>query len=87
MGEVVEISSTAAVMTVEEGTVSGFLDVTVTPEGGGLVRYRDTETWLTIGNLEDVPPALWESSPDLAAAIEAGAGVRDAAGNAVPFEA
>ncbi|CRK49213.1 conserved hypothetical protein [Rhodococcus sp. RD6.2] len=87
MDEVVEISSAAAVMTVEEGTLSGSLDVTVTSAGRGLVRYRGTETWLTIGNLEDAPPATWETVADLAAAIEAGIGVRDAAGNAVPFEA
>ena len=87
MDEVVEISSAAAVMTVEEGTLSGSLDVTVTSAGRGLVRYRGTETWLTIGNLEDAPPATWETATDLAAAIEAGIGVRDVAGNAVPFEA
>ncbi len=87
MDEVVEISSAATVMTVEEGTLSGSLDVTVTSAGLGLVRYRGTETWLTIGNLEDAPPATWETAADLAAAIEAGIGVRDTAGNAVPFEA
>jgi hypothetical protein len=87
MGDVVELASRAAVMTVEEGTVSGFLDVTVTSAGRGLVRYRGTETWLTIGNLEDTPPATWKTAADLADGVEAGMGVRDAAGNIVPFEA
>ncbi|MFX0574322.1 hypothetical protein [Nocardia nepalensis] len=74
-------------MTEEEGTVSGALDVTVDDAGKGLVRYRDTETWYTIGNLEANPPRTWTSVAQLAAAIEATAGTRDAAGNIVPFEA
>ncbi|CAM3222849.1 hypothetical protein RHDE110596_22830 [Prescottella defluvii] len=74
-------------MTEEEGTVSGALDVMLDGQGRGLVRYRDTETWLTIGNLDDDPPATWQSVGDLATAIVAGAGARDAAGNVIPFEA
>ncbi|WP_433194866.1 hypothetical protein ACQP1G_39715 [Nocardia sp. CA-107356] len=74
-------------MTEEEGTVSGELDVTVDDTGKGLVRYRDTETWYTIGNIEAQPPRTWTTVADLAAAIEATAGIRDAAGNIVPFEA
>lgn len=87
MGEVVEISGAAAVLTVEEGTVSGSLDVTITSAGSGLVRYRGTDTWLTVGNLEDAPPATWKTATELAAAIEAAVGDRDAAGNTVPFQA
>ncbi|MEV2224278.1 hypothetical protein AB0E01_31005 [Nocardia vinacea] len=74
-------------MTEEEGTVSGELDVTVDATGKGLVRYRKTETWYTIGNLEAEPPRTWTTVAELAAAIEAAAGTRDAAGNTVPFEA
>jgi len=74
-------------MTEEEGTVSGKLDVTVDDTGKGLVRYRDTERWYTIGNIEAQPPRTWTAVADLAAAIEATAGIRDAAGNIVPFEA
>ncbi|QKT14322.1 hypothetical protein DEU38_119100 [Rhodococcus sp. AG1013] len=74
-------------MTEEEGTVSGALDVMVDALGRGLVRYRDTEAWFTIGNLDGEPPARWESVTDLATAIEAGVGARDAAGNVIPFEA
>lgn len=74
-------------MTEEEGTVSGALDVTLDAEGRGLVRYRDTESWLTIGNLDDEPPCTWATVTDLAAAIEADVGARDAAGNVIPFEA
>ncbi|MGV9409586.1 hypothetical protein ACWDOP_06685 [Nocardia sp. NPDC003693] len=73
-------------MTREEGTVSGELDVAVDDTGTALVRYRDTETWYTIGNLEDNPPVKWSSVADLVAAIEAGQGARDAAGNTIPFE-
>ncbi|MEV0032876.1 hypothetical protein [Nocardia sp. NPDC050793] len=74
-------------MTEEEGTVSGDLDVTVDATGKGLVRYRDTETWLTIGNLDGDPPRTWSTTAELAAAIEAIRGARDAAGNVVFFEA
>ncbi|MEV5837098.1 hypothetical protein [Nocardia sp. NPDC052112] len=74
-------------MTEEEGTVSGELDVTIDATGKGLVRYRKTETWYTIGNLEAEPPRTWTSVGELAAAIEAAIGVRDPAGNIVPFEA
>ncbi|WP_084161307.1 hypothetical protein [Nocardia sp. BMG51109] len=74
-------------MTREEGTVSGELDVCVDESGRGLVRYRDTDTWYTIGNLDDEPPRTWASAAELAAAVEAGCGQRDAAGNVIPFEA
>lgn len=74
-------------MTEEEGTVSGKLDVTVDESGKGLVRYRDTDTWYTIGNLDAEPPRTWSSVAELVAAIEAGIGARDAAGNTIPFEA
>lgn len=74
-------------MTEEEGTVSGDLDVTVDAGGKGLVRYRGTDTWLTIGNLDLDPPRTWSTTSELAAAIEAEKGARDAAGNVVPFEA
>ncbi|MFE7801259.1 hypothetical protein [Nocardia sp. NPDC057440] len=74
-------------MTEEEGTVSGDLDVTVAETGKGLVRYRGNDSWYTIGNLEAEPPRSWATVADLAAAVEAGIGTRDAAGNTVPFEA
>lgn len=73
-------------MTDEEGTVSGELDVRLDDSGRGLVRYRGTDTWLTIGNLDGEPAHPWDSLARLAAAIEAGIGRRDAAGNTVPFE-
>lgn len=74
-------------MTREEGTVSGELDVAVDAAGAGLVRYRDTDTWYHIGNLDDRPPLQWATVADLMAAIESGQGTRDAAGNTIPFEA
>ena len=74
-------------MTAEEGTVSGALDVAVDELGRGFVRYRGTDTWLTIGNLDDDPPRTWATVTDLAEAIEADLGTRDAAGNVIPFEA
>ncbi|MGW4352994.1 hypothetical protein ACWELJ_13000 [Nocardia sp. NPDC004582] len=74
-------------MTREEGTVSGDLDVTLDYSGHGLVRYRGTATWYTIGNLEDEEPRSWDSVQDLATAIASESGGRDAAGNVVPFEA
>ncbi|GAB2677805.1 hypothetical protein ACWDYH_27780 [Nocardia goodfellowii] len=74
-------------MTEEEGTVSGDLDVTVDSAGKGLVRYRGNKTWYTIGNIAAEPPRTWQTAAELAAAIAAGAGARDAAGNTVPFEA
>ncbi|MFQ6398636.1 hypothetical protein ACLMAJ_35015 [Nocardia sp. KC 131] len=74
-------------MTEEEGTVSGDLDITVDETGKGLVRYRGTDSWYTIGNLEAEPPRTWTRVADLAAAIESGIGKRDAAGNTAPFEA
>ncbi|WP_245721708.1 hypothetical protein [Nocardia crassostreae] len=67
--------------------MSGELDIAVGDDGTGLVRYRDTDTRYTIGNLEDRPPLLWTSVEDLAAAIAAAQGLRDAAGNRIPFEA
>lgn len=66
--------------------MSGELDVTVAESGKALVRYRDTDTWYTIGNLDAEKPQAWNSAEELAAAIEAGAGTRDAAGNTIPFE-
>ncbi|MBO0855697.1 MAG: hypothetical protein J2P18_18255 [Nocardia sp.] len=74
-------------MTDEEGTVSGELDITVDDEGMGLVRYRGTETWYHIGNLDAEPARTWTDVDELAAAIEAVRGRRDAAGNTVVFEA
>lgn len=73
-------------MTDEEGTVSGDLEVRLDDSGKGLVRYRGTDTWLTIGNLDAEPAHPWDGVARLAAAIEAGIGARDAAGNTVPFE-
>ncbi|MTE16828.1 hypothetical protein [Nocardia aurantiaca] len=74
-------------MTEEEGTVSGDLDVTLDDSGKGLVRYRGTDTWLTIGNLDGERPRTWATINDLVAAIETEIGSRDATGNIVPFEA
>lgn len=74
-------------MTREEGTVSGALDVMVDDSGKGLVRYRGTRKWYTIGNLEDEEPRTWSSVDELAAAIENEIGTRDAVGNTAPFEA
>ncbi|WP_137723925.1 hypothetical protein [Prescottella subtropica] len=74
-------------MTEEEGTVSGLLDVAVDAAGRGLVRYRATDDWLTIGNLDADPPITWAALDDLVDAIESGVGVRDTAGNLIPFEA
>ncbi len=74
-------------MTQEEGTISGDLDVAVDESGTALVRYRETDTWYTIGNLEGATPLRWSSAKELAEAIESEAGQRDAAGNTVPFEA
>ncbi|MFF0488478.1 hypothetical protein ACWDSJ_01170 [Nocardia sp. NPDC003482] len=73
-------------LTQEEGTVSGELDVAVDEQGTPLVRYRGTETWYTIGNLDGNPPVRWSSARELAAAIQSEAGTRDAAGNTIPFE-
>ena len=74
-------------MTDEEGTVSGELDVRVDERGTGLVRYRDTESWSHIGNLDGDPARTWTDVNELVAAIETQRGTRDAAGNIVPFEA
>lgn len=87
MIDAVELPDKAAIMTAEEGTVSGLLDVTVDEDGAGLVRYRGAEDWLTIANLDDEPPAIWEAVAELVAAIEDAAGMRDVAGNVIPFEA
>src|SRR5690606_5225959 len=86
ISEIVQLNSPAAVMTDEEGTVSGELDVTLDEAGKGLVRYRGTDTWLTIGNLDGEPAHAWDSVARLAAAIETSVGERDAAGNTIPFE-
>ncbi|WP_336087894.1 hypothetical protein [Nocardia sp. SSK8] len=74
-------------MTEEEGTVSGELDVMLDDSGKGLVRYRGTDTWYTIGNIEAEPPRTWETVADLVKAIKKVAGTRDIAGNTVVFEA
>lgn len=74
-------------MTLEEGTISGDLDVTLNDSSQGLVRYRDTTTWYTIANLDDEPPRTWSSTAELATAIEDETGGIDAFGNVVPFEA
>lgn len=74
-------------MTQEVGTVSGELDVAVDDKGYGLVRYRGTDTWYTIGNLEATEPCTWSGCDELVSAIMAVAGTRDAAGNTIPFEA
>lgn len=74
-------------MTQEVGTVSGELDVAVDDKGYGLVRYRGTDTWYTIGNLEATEPCTWSDRDELVSAILAVAGTRDAAGNTIPFEA
>ncbi|WP_227998876.1 hypothetical protein [Nocardia australiensis] len=55
--------------------------------GKGLVRYRGTETWYTIGNFDAEAPRTWTKVAELAKAIESGIGARDAAGNALVFEA
>lgn len=73
-------------MTREAGTISGELDITLDPGGRGLVRYRETEEWYTIGNLDDEEPRTWETCRELAEAITKGIGARDAAGNKIPFE-
>ena len=62
MTDVVALRSKAAVMTEEEGTVSGALDVGVDASGRAFVRYRGTENWLTIGNLDGDPPRRWRSA-------------------------
>ncbi|WP_328391406.1 hypothetical protein [Nocardia sp. NBC_00416] len=73
-------------MTREAGTISGDLDVTLDPQGQGLVRYRETEDWYTIGNLDDEQPRTWDTCTELVEAITKGIGARDAAGNTIPFE-
>lgn len=73
-------------MTREAGTISGALDITLDSEGYGLVRYRETEQWYTIGNLDDTEPRTWKSGTELADAIAKVSGTRDSAGNTVPFE-
>lgn len=87
MSHVVGLAARAAVMTEQEGTVSGALEVTVDGAGRGLVRYRGTAAWLTIGNLEGQAPRTWTAVADLVAAVEASRGGRDSRGNTVPFEA
>lgn len=86
--DIAQIPVKAAVLTEEEGTMSGDLDVRVDDTGKGLVRYRDTETWYTIGRFDDAEqPRTFRTAAELAAAVEAGVGERDAAGNTVPFAA
>ncbi|GAA5064050.1 hypothetical protein [Nocardia callitridis] len=87
ISDISELSVQASIMTEEEGTMSGELDVTVDDSGKGMVRYRGTESWNTIGNIDAEPPRTWEKLTDLVAAIEANVGERDAAGNTLPFEA
>ncbi|WP_188831315.1 hypothetical protein [Nocardia camponoti] len=74
-------------MTEEEGTISGALDVMLDDAGKGLVRYRDTDSWYHIGNIEGEDAKTWDSLGDLVKAIKKVAGTRDVAGNAVVFEA
>ncbi|MFF2088353.1 hypothetical protein ACFVVM_31605 [Nocardia sp. NPDC058176] len=74
-------------MTEEEGTVSGDLDVMLDDEGHGLVRYRGTDTWYTIGNIDAEPPRTWTGLDELVKAIKKDQGTRDVAGNTVVFEA
>ena len=73
-------------MTREAGTISGARDITLDPDGYGLVRYRDTEDWYTIGNLDDTTPRTWPDCTTLADAIAEVSGTHDAAGNTVVFE-
>ncbi|MBO0883173.1 MAG: hypothetical protein J2P17_23130 [Mycobacterium sp.] len=73
--------------TAEGGTISGELDLRVDTAGHGLVRYRHTSVWYTIGNLDDDPPRTWANTAELVAAVTAEVGRRDAAGNTIPFEA
>ncbi|MFI5780891.1 hypothetical protein [Nocardia sp. NPDC051570] len=73
-------------MTEQEGTLSGDLDVAVDSDGTALVRYRATDTWYTIGNLDGTPPLRWPAAADLAAAVESVAATRDTAGNTTVFE-
>lgn len=87
IADIVEITGKAVILTEEEGPVSGDLDVAVDEAGTALVRYRDTDTWYAIGNLDSEPPRSWDTAAELAAAVEAGTGRRDSAGNAVPFAA
>lgn len=87
MIDIVTVPGKVAVMTEEDGTVSGALEVTVDRTGRGLVRYRGTDTWLTIGNLDLEPPRTWTAVAELTAAIQANRGRRDRRGNVIPFEA
>ncbi|MFC8047315.1 hypothetical protein [Nocardia sp. NPDC057353] len=85
--EIVALESRAAVLTEEEGTVSGELDLSLDEAGHGLVRYRGTEKWYRIGNLDAEPPCTWVDLAALVSAVQASLGERDFAGNVIPFEA
>lgn len=87
MSGCVSIPGKLVVMTDEEGSISGELDVQLDENGHGLVRYRDNPRWLTIGNLDGDPPRPWESIDELISAIEQNRAATDVAGNALPFEA
>lgn len=87
ISEIVALESRAAVLTEEEGTVSGELDLSLDESGHGLVRYRGTEKWYRIGNLDAEPPCTWVDLAALVSAVQAALGERDFAGNVIPFEA
>lgn len=87
MSDCVAIPGKIVVMTDEQGSISGELDVRLDENGHGLVRYRGNDTWLTIGNLDGNQPRSWESLDELVDAIEGNRGAVDIAGNAMPFEA
>ncbi|MFC3966462.1 hypothetical protein [Nocardia jiangsuensis] len=52
-----------------------------------MVRYRGTEKWYRIGNLDAEPPCTWVDLAALVSAVQAALGERDFAGNVIPFEA
>ncbi|WP_174552838.1 hypothetical protein [Nocardia harenae] len=85
--DIVALESRAAILTEEEGTVSGELDLSLDESGHGLVRYRGTEKWYRIGNLDAEPPCTWVDLAALVSAVNAALGERDFAGNVIPFEA
>lgn len=87
ISEIVALESRAAILTEEEGTVSGELDLSLDESGHGLVRYRGTEKWYRIGNLDAEPPCTWVDLAALVSAVRASLGERDFAGNVIPFEA
>lgn len=86
MSEVVKLEGSQAVFTTEQGTISGELEIQVSEDKTGQVRYFETEDWYQIGNENDDTPKTWESVEELKSAIESSAG-KDAAGNTIAFEA